>query len=408
LKYPFYLRPILLILGASFSACTPASPPIELENGTVTLSGDLKINQIQVLGTHNSYARPVDSAVLAFVDRIMEQNRDQFEAAMDEEARKKYKENHPNMLPMSEALAYDHPSFPVQLDNGMRSLEIDVYYDPTGNRFNRPAAYEMLRQMGRADLLPFDSSGLGEPGFKVLHVADMDFRTHYSTFKEALTTLKNWSDAHPTHTPIFIMIEAKDKGLPLFPNPTEVLPFSEKAFDQLDAEILSVLGKEKVITPDQVRGDFKTLEEAVLAQNWPSLSEALGKFVFMLLPASAGIEVEGNAYIQNHPSLEGRAMFVQSAPGQAHAAFLLLDNALVREEEIRDAVSKGYLVRSRADIDCYEAKVNDKTRAQMAFASGAQVVSTDFFRPGNAFGTEYYVTLPSDKPVRANPVNADR
>ncbi len=396
---------LFLFIGLFLPGCSSAPPLTKLENGTFSLPGDLKINQIQVLGTHNSYARPVDTAVLAFVDRIMEQNRDQFEASMDEEARKKYQENHPNLLPMSEALAYHHPGFPVQLDNGIRSLEIDVYYDPTGNRFNRPAAYEMLRQMGRTELLPFDSSGLDQPGFKVLHVADMDFRSHYPTFREALTVLKNWSDAHPTHTPIFIMIEAKDQGFPIFPNPTEVLPFSGKAFDELDREVLSVLGEEKVITPDQVRGDYETLEEAVLAQNWPRLSESLGKFVFLLLPASAGIAVEGNAYVRDHLSLKGRAMFVQSVPGQEHAAFLLLDNALMREKEIRDAVSKGYLVRSRADIDCYEAKVNDKTRAQASFASGAQVVSTDFFRPGNPFGTDYYVTLPNDKPVRVNPVN---
>lgn len=52
-----------------------------------------------------------------------------------------FKENHPNGMSMAEGLRYDHPAFPEQLNAGLRNLEIDVYYDPTGNRFNDPAAY---------------------------------------------------------------------------------------------------------------------------------------------------------------------------------------------------------------------------------------------------------------------------
>ncbi len=66
----------------------------------------------------------------------------------------------------------------------------------------------------------------------------------------------------------------------------------------------------------------------------------------------------------------------------------------VRQEDIRKYVEQGYLVRTRSDIETYEAKVNDTTRANTAFASGAQIVSTDFETPGNAYGTPYVVTLP--------------
>jgi hypothetical protein len=54
------------------------------------------------------------------------------------------------------------------------------------------------------------------------------------------------------------------------------------AFDSLDAAILSVFSRERIITPDKVRGKFKTLEEAVKAHNWPSLEEARGKVIFVL------------------------------------------------------------------------------------------------------------------------------
>ena len=401
LNYP---KAILLIFIVNFIFAACEAPQYSLEEGEVTLPEKLKINQIQVLGTHNSYAQPVDTAVLNYIDPIFEKMMGQYFSTMPEEQQAKYKEYHPNSVKMSEGLAYNHPDFKEQLNAGLRSLEMDVYYDPTGNRFNKPASYETLKQLGKTDLLPFDSTGLDKPGFKVLHMADIDFRTHYPTFESALQALKSWSVEHPSHVPIFIMIEAKDSGIPIFPGSAEVLPFNSEAFDELDELIFSVLGKDKIITPDIVRGDYKTLEEAVLANNWPELSASLGKFVFMLLPSTAGL-AQANPYVEKHPTLENRAMFVQSEPGKPYAAFLLLDNAIMRKEDIQKAVEKGYLVRTRSDIECYEAKVNDKTRANAAFESGAQVISTDFFKPGNSFKTDYYIQIPNKKPVRVNPVN---
>jgi len=83
-----------------------------------------------------------------------------------------------------------------------------------------------------------------------------------------------------------------------------------------------------------------------------------------------------------------------------------LDNALVRQKEIAQYVREGYLVRTRSDIETFEAKMNDMTRAEAAFASGAQIVTTDFYRPGNAYGTGYVVRLPGGGAWRCNPVNA--
>ena len=364
----------------------------------------LKINQLQVLGTHNSYAQPVDPKVLAFADPIFKNMMGQMMQMMPPEQKAIYKEYHPHEVPMSEGLAYDHPPLKVQLDAGLRSLEIDVYYDPTGNRFHDPAAYRMLRAQGATNLAPFKTEGLEKPGFKVLHVADFDFRTHCTTLKSCLTELKEWSEAHPKHVPIYILLEVKDQKIPIFPNPSEVLPFDSAAFAALDREILEVLGRKKIITPDDVRGKYKTLEEAVLANNWPTLEKARGKFIFLMLPAIN--EAAMQPYFAGRPSLEGRIMFVRSTPGAPHAAFLLLDNSIVRRDDIQKYVLQGYLVRTRSDIETYEAKVNDYSRAEAAFASGAQVISTDFFRPGNKYGTNYVVKLPGGGVARCNPVNA--
>lgn len=364
----------------------------------------LKINEIQVLGTHNSYAQPVDSTLMAFADPIFGKAFQSFFAGMTPQQLEFFKEYHPNGLKMSDGLRYNHPPFDVQLDAGLRSLEIDVYNDPTGNRFDHPAGYRLLEQKGVKGLAPYDTTGLSAPGFKVMHIADFDFRTHYPTLHGALLGLKSWSDKHPAHMPVFIVLEAKDKGLPVFPNSAEVLPFDEKAFDELDREVIAVIGKEKIITPDEVRGKYATLREGVMAKNWPTVEASRGKFIFLLLPSGAGMSME-SPYTHNRPNLENRVMFVQSGVTDTYGAFLLLDNAIVRQKEIQEAVKNGFIVRTRSDIETYEAKVNDHTRAVAAFSSGAQVVTTDFFRPGNYYGTKYVVTIPGGGEARKNPVN---
>jgi len=368
---------------------------------------NIKINQIQVLGTHNSYAEPVDPKVLELAAPIIKNAMKSYDSGMSPEQKAKFQEYHPNGLDFNEALNYNHPDFIQQLNAHLRSLELDVYYDPTGNRFNHPASYRVLNEKGAKDLAPHNIQGLDQPGFKVLHMADIDFRSHYPTLKAALTELRQWSDKNPKHTPIFIMVEAKDSGFPIFPNSTQVLPFDQKAYDDLDKEISQYLGKNKIITPKEVQGTFPTLREAVIHGNWPKLEDSRGKFILMLLPGSAGTRsTKDNPYLING-SLEKRLMFMESEPDDNFGAFILRDNALVRQKEIKEMVQQGFIVRTRADIETYEAKVNDPTRSKAAFSSGAQVVSTDFFKPGNSYGTPYFVKPPQDKDYLANPVNGE-
>ncbi|ASK30256.1 hypothetical protein CEY12_09070 [Chryseobacterium sp. T16E-39] len=368
---------------------------------------NIKINQLQVLGTHNSYAEPVDPKVLELAAPIIKNLMAKYDSSMSPEQKAKFQEYHPNGMDFHEALNYNHPDFKQQLNANLRGLELDVYYDPDGNRFTNPASYRVLREKGVKDLAPHNTKGLDQPGFKVLHMADIDFRSHYPTLKDALTELREWSDQHPQHTTIFIMIEAKDSGFPIFPNSSQVLPFTQKAYDELDQEIVQYLGKDKIITPKEVQGQFKTLREAVLHNNWPKAENSRGKFIFMLLPGSAGTKsTKDNPYLING-SLEKRLMFMESEPEDDFAAFILRDNSIVRQEEIKKMVQQGFMVRTRADIETYEAKVNDLTRAKSAFSSGAQVVSTDFFRSGNTYGTPYFVQPPRDKDYFLNPINGN-
>jgi hypothetical protein len=389
------------VLTLALAGCTTP------DSSETAAAADPRINQIQVLGTHNSYSLGVDPALLAALGPVIDGYTSKLEQFMKPEQIAEFREYHPNTITWAEGLNYRFPEgLTAQLDAGLRSLEIDVNRDPEGGRFLEPAGYAMLKSKGVSEtaFLPHDRTDLEKPGFKVFHMTDIDFRSSCNLLTRCLGELKTWSDANPGHAPIFILMEAKDQSLPLLPNPTKVLPFDEAAYNDLDAEIVASLGRDRIITPDDIRGDHATLEAAVRAGAWPRLSVARGKFVFLLLTA---IGTDGlSAYRAGRPNLEGRVAFLRSTPGESHAAFLLLDNATMRQQDIQQRVKEGYLVRARADIETYEAKANDHARAAAAFSSGAQIVSTDFYKPGNGYGTDYVVTLPGGKDWRCNPVNA--
>lgn len=365
----------------------------------------LKINQIQIVGTHNSYARPVDPQIMNYVEPKAEFLFTKFFESMSDSQKAKYMEYHPNQVSFEEGLRYNHPPLHEQLDSGIRNIELDVYYDPQGGKFIEPASYVHLKKQGATGLAYMDKKDLDKPGFKVLHMADLDFRTYHTTFRSALQELRSWSDQNPDHFPIFIMVEAKEDNIPLFPKPTMPLKFDEQAFQELDKEAIAILGREKIITPDDIRGNYATLREAVLSKNWPEVKASRGKFIFLLLPNTAGLGEFGGVYAQSTPNLEGRAMFVNSSGKESFSAFLLMDNAILRQKEIQQFVKDGFMVRTRSDIETYEAKMNDFSRAEAAFESGAQIISTDFIKLPNTYGTEYKVTLPGNGEARVNPVN---
>lgn len=388
----------LSILGAALLCAGAAAAQVQ------GLPDSVRINEIQVLGTHNSYAQGLDPGMGALLDARLGNSLGSLIERMPPAARALFEEEHPNVLPPSEMLKYAHPSLTAQLELGVRSLEIDVNPDPAGGQFAQPIGYRMLREQGVAGLPPYDNSAMTAPGFKVLHMPDIDFRSSCPTLRLCLTQVRAWSEAHPGHVPLFLVIEAKTQDLHILPGATATVPFSAALFDDLDRELEQTMGRERIITPDDVRGRHATLNAAIRAGAWPTLATARGKVLFLMITANGPAGAAG--YLEGHPSLRGRMAFLRAQPGEDHAAFLMFDNALARAAEIRQYAQQGYLIRTRSDIETYEAKVNDRTRADAAFASGAQIVSTDFEVEGNAFGTGYVVRLPAGGTARCRPYTA--
>ena len=375
------IAPLVVVFAAT--GCGAGRPGPDAPCARAADVDGLRLNQIQVVGSHNSYRRRTYGPLFAHVQSLA--------SCLSEELD-------------PENWDYNHPPLREQLDvYGVRALEIDLFNDPQGGRFyNRQG----LAWIGEpvASHVP----ALLEPGFKVLHVPDFDYQSHHVTFRSALREIAAWSDAHPRHVPLAIHIETKaatvaddlpDLGL------TKALPFDAAAANAIDAEIRSVLPVSHLITPDEVRGAHATLDEAVRAGGWPTLAAARGRILFFMEGAAI------DAYVAGAPGLVGRLVFASARPGEPHAAVVIANGAIRDQAAIADLVRSGYLVRTMADGGTVQARTGDETSRDAALASGAQIVSTDYYRPdprGSMPGsgwTNYRVQLGGGGPARRNPIN---
>jgi hypothetical protein len=335
----------------------------------------LKINQIQVIGTHNSY-----HAGIALNESKVWQA--------------KYASSY-------EGLDYQHEPIPKQLDSGVRQIELDVYADAKGGLFSHPTGPDTVAAAHLPADAPFDPDNLmSKPGFKVLHMQDVDYRSSCQPFIGCLQQVREWSKRHPDHVPLFILVETK-AGKPREGVQHAVPePFTPQTFDALDAEIRSVFPPNELITPDDVRGSYATLNQAVLAGSWPTLASARGKVVFLMDQRPAG-----PVYLEGHPSLRGRVLFTNSEPGREDAAFIERNEGPA--DEISNLVKQGYLIRARTDGDTKQARVNNTANRDAMIGSGAQMLSTDYpaDEPARWEG-HYVVKLPGGGEARCNPINA--
>lgn len=357
-----FTRLLLPLLGLAVAA------------GAEDPADSMRMNQVQSIGSHNSYKEAIDPSLWKLLNQ-----------------------ESPGRF---DSLEYWHVSLTEQLDLGLRKLEIDVLHDPEGGRYANPYGIEMVKKAGLPPGPEFDPDGLMmQPGLKVLHMQDIDFRTNVYTFKQALEELKAWSATNPRHLPVVTIMNAKTGSIDR-PGFTPTLPFGSAAFDAWDAEIRAILPPEKLITPDDVRADYPTLEAAVLAHAWPTLGWARGRFLFVLDQHDEKLET----YIEGHPSLRGRVMFANATEGRPEAAFRIVNDAKDDFRQIQHLVRSGYIVRTRADSGTKEARENDDSTMKAALASGAHYVSTDYYYPNPEFGTDYKVELPGGGAGRWNPL----
>ena len=253
---------------------------------------------------------------------------------------------------------YSHVSLTRQLsEQGVRCFELDVHQRRGGD-------------------------------LEVFHLPVIDQRSTCKTLKDALIELRRWSDGHPKHVPLMVWIEPKD-DLPKYSS-----SFGAVHWRKVEGVIGSVWPDDRILRPDDVRGEHGDLPTAISAGGWPLLSAVRGKVVFALLDGG----VHRRAYLEDAPNLARRRMFVLSDdPAAAHAAVFKIDDARRHGGQIRRLVKRGFLVSTNCDRAGVSPEDN-AARLRRSLGVGSH------FPVATKAGGGYACTIPGAF-VRVNPVS---
>ncbi len=338
-------------------------------------AGEPRLNQVQVIGTHNSYHIAPHPELMQLIQSTSKR--------------------------LAESLDYSHRPLAEQFETlGIRQIELDLFHDPIGGHYSNPFLRKTLKTLGKNPGPDPNANGhLEKSGLKVLHVQDMDYHSSAPTFKQALAQVRTWSKSRPRHIPLMILVELKDGAIPGLP--TKPFVFDKQALDQVDQEIDSIFSHNELFTPDDLRGSYPTLPAAISGRGWPELDKVRGKVMFAL-------DNEGkirDLYLEGHENLSQRRLFV-TAPSEGHpaASFFKINNPDGDFERIQRLVRSGHLVRTRADSDTRQSRTNDPFQRERALASGAQYISTDYRESRPEF-SGYEVKFPKGVVARPNPVS---
>ncbi len=349
------------LMVAAALATAPAAP--EMQD-----LGTLRIDQVQYIETHNSYHLAPDPEVTVWLETSG------------------FRDGSWTGPQLARAIGYSNLPLAAQLDMGIRAFELDVHDDPVGTRFVRPAFIDHLRAAGLPQTIPWDAGGeMRKPGFKTIHKAAYDPRSTCPIFADCLGEIARWSDTHPAHVPILLMLEVKRA-------PGDRCPgLCADGWRRLEAELLAGLGRNRMLAPAQV------------GSRWPTIDAARGKVLIFLLDA----EETARSY---HDRRDGAALlFTGARPGKdqslpdAPTPWAILPHP--DDPRIGAALRKGMLVYTRADAETEQARANDAAPRDRAFASGAQIVSTDYPVPDRRL-SNYSVRFGDGRFVRCNPVIA--
>ena len=206
------------------------------------LDGVLRVNDVQVLGTHNSYhLRP---------DR--------------------------NMQP-DDASNYAHPPLDEQLDSGIRSLELDVQNGP--------------------DFPVYHSIIVDQSSNCPTLAACLDTIAQWSSAHPGHVPMTVFVELKELPTNANASLQ---QIIDNFVQQNQLAPWDAAALDRLDAVVRDAFGKQ-LITPDEVRGKHSTLRAAITSSGWPTLGKTRGGVMVIFNSAQ-----QRPTYLAGKPSLEGR------------------------------------------------------------------------------------------------------
>lgn len=183
------------------------------------VNGDIKLVDVQFLGTHNSYKReksPLEKFYGKFSRDLAEGN-----------------------------YAFETPT--DQLNAGIRSMEFDLYCKTDKDRVT----------------------------FHSFHIGYADMSSNAFDFAACLDEINLWSVNNPNHLPVTVIIELKERG-EMFPYKT----VGKEQLGQLDALIKDRISN--LYTPSQAFAGYENLNEMRAYDDSPTLKETMGKVLFIL------------------------------------------------------------------------------------------------------------------------------
>jgi hypothetical protein len=348
--------------------------------------GDLRLNELQYIGTHNSYHIEPDQLIALMLEKY------QYGKGTNWDAKA-----------LNMALAYTHVPLDVQLQLGIRTFELDVHDDAQGGVFAQPGIYKVYEAENLKSHIPYDiHEDMKKPGFKVFHTADYDFRSTCKRFLQCLSLIKYWSDNNPNHVPIIIQIEAKSgskKAIGNLYTPALSSEFTGDTFTRLENEILSVFSAADIVTPDLVRGEYDGIKASLNDNGWPKLKDILGKVMFILIHPDEST----HTYVGKDKSLKGKLMFANLWEDENESSFVMYTKPFKDKHitAIKKANRQNILTYTRGDANSNEARKNDYTNATKAIQSGATIISTDFPFPDNRISS-YQLRFANGRFVQCN------
>jgi hypothetical protein len=263
--------------------------------------------------------------------------------------------------------AYTHAPLTEQLeDQGVRAFELDIHLHV-------------------------------DDGFHVFHLPNVDAETTCLRLADCMGEIRAWSRQNPWHMPLMIWLEPKDEDLDVAVPEYDL--FLDR-HDELEDALLDGLGRDRIFTPDDLRGEHADLPSALAAEGgWPTLGELRGKVVLSMLDGGD----HAQAYLDGNPALEGRLMFVgTSDPSQPHAATAKINDAAGAGETIANALAAGILVSSNLRDGPEHDEATGAEHLADSLAAGAHFLKSD--RPAPVDG--WSSAIPAGVPARCNPVTA--
>ena len=283
------------------------------------LQNGMKLNELQMIATHNSYQTPAVPAMQSVYGAVDTLSGGHI---------------------LHDAGHYNAQTLTVQLNGGIRSLELDIEAQRTTDGVT----------------------------FTCQHLPNIDTATNSYSLELALEEIRLWSQHNPGHLPLTLIIEPKIWILPSL----EMEPFLLQHMQTLDNLLRRALGS-TLYTPRDMLRTYDSFRQMRENDDWPTVQSLQGKVLVLLHET-----VLSPLYVSRDKTTRSLTMFPMVrlfARDTDYAAFVL-ENDPNKIRKNADALfqKEKLIVRTRADSF---GSIDDATR-QSALQSGAQMLSTDY------------------------------